>query len=1281
MLCAIIVAHAQSLSLMPDMSPTGGSFDDNVVVECTFPLGCDRGIYWVDGGELRAVNYTEPIVLERSCALSIAGVNAEGRIITDVVTRDFTITKVTPPWITVAPQEGIRKESFYVTKIYWHNVVNVDLDLSAYREDGSKYGEPVVWVTNTSGRIVTYNDYNGLWQDGLNAYKAYIYKNYKIEELGVYTLHIAGDIFVLDGVRYADELQFTYEVAAESQTPEFSPASGDYEAPLTVSISYPTDGSAFYPFYKIGTSKAKAYTGPFVLTESATVTAYGLDEDFMNQTPTATATYTLHEPTPAPDPLPTPDIQRVGNTITITSPTSGATIRYWLNDRMATAQTYSAPFEVAENGRVSCIAYTADRQSAVANLTIDGFVVDRGDKGDLLLLTPEGIEDIHVRALSPNGHYATGFSGSGEYSRGFIWDLHADRFWYPTPGYVNQFWDIDDDGNAYGWRLTTTDVSEQTGDESIMWGTCRDGVWTALSEPRPESDTIYSANREWAVIRQSIRMNMLTGVAEPLISMSAIYHNITNPEVITSIANDGTIFGTYDSSLTRSDKGVALVYTRDGRWRSAEAWLLDEKGYSVSGYRLTSVRAVSGSHDQLLLHAYPDGLSIDEGFTRGMLLALDVQVRHLAPGYVHAAQMQGSEIVKVEWAAPLMGAEDLVGYVLYRDDTPIYEAQSSELAYYDRTVVNNHTYRYHLVARYADGVTSAASDVSTVKVQLYSYLPIRNLRFREVGLNSMQLYWEAPVTTIPKLQYMDEEGEWEAFGSVYDSEWGIRIPASDMAVYGTEKIRTVQFMPTGQQLAYELRLYRANSSTGICEPQPFYTQEVNPESLVYNTLNTIQLAEPQSIPAGFDLVVSMWIASSADFNMFGVQYDGFRAGYTDLCRIDGAFDDFVVMSDIDPSTQIVLPLGVGICSDQQLAASLVQHYEVYADAATAPAYVGRENQTLIQHITEEAHDYKVFARYSDDELSEPVTLHVDFQNNTSAYVAVDSISICLQEHSASLSWQVPLDEDRTLLHWGDMNPAPGIQVPEGLSYLTAAAIYPATLTTDYHEDYEIIGAYFYPTADIAYGVGLDNSEGIELSDYQMLEHVHVNAMNYVFYAEPIPVNRSMLYQLKVDMYFPEGGSAPMAFDSSNRCQDGYSNIVYVGTQMATLSELVQVGEYPNWLMGLIMRRVDAEPMPLMGYNVYLNGARANADLLTLPEFATGTIADGRYAAQVEVVYTDQRRVMGEPNYFFLNVPEAIEQVTDTAGNSADCYDLLGRRWQVVPVEHGVYIQGNQLKIK
>lgn len=1303
-LCLVCTAAvAQQLNTLPVLSAASGAYDDQVSVSVTFPEGCAGGKYWINGGEIQARTYSEPIVLDYDCALSAAGTDATGRIITDVVTHQYTINRVTPPSWTTQPKEGVRRESFYVTKIQWSHVSSAICDLAPFKTGGARHGENVVWLTGPDGQTISAGDANNLWKDGLNAFKAYIYKNYDQKKPGEYILHIARGVFILDGEVYDKELQLRYTVAEGNPAPVFSPEAGTYKGSVTVTIDYPEDGSAFYKFYKLNGTKAKQYTAPFALTETTTVEAYGMDEDFTTQTPSASITYIVTPADPEPEVIDAPVLTREGNTVSISGP-AGTTLKYWMDHSMSTARLYTAPFSVDHNTVVSAVAYRDGVASPAASITIDGFSVDRGDFGEQVLLTPLATETAHLQGLSPNGRYAVGFVGSDTSSKGFIWDIEADDVQYASTLFINQLWSVTDDGTAYGWRARSTDIDEQTTEDDLLWGAYKDGVWTEMTRadfnaatapdlsginvpaglPAP---TLVSPNREWAVLGHDYRLNVKSGQAERMHSMSERFSDGNRPEVLRCIADDGTIFGTYTGSSLSSEYGGGLVYTLDGRWRYVSDWLHDSCGLTLlDGYNLSSVCAVTGDAKTLLFHATTRGISSEDTFTRGLLLRINVPVRHLAPATVVAQQMNGREMVKLTWKAPMGAAPDaadagqrITGYEVSRDGSKIGAVGADVLSFYDENVKAGATYSYTVVAQYADGTASAASRPASVVCKLDDHLPVRHLAFRHVGLSSLGLSWDAPITALPRLQYFDEESETFAFGTgTWNAEFGIRISAADMATFKGQQIRTFQFLPTGPHKTYTLNLYRGDTGKAISyDETPFYSQSIDPASLNYGTLNTIELTAPQQLPEDADLYVGLFIESSGNDNMLGVSYEGFRSGYSDLCRIDGVHERMVAMSqNSQQTTEIVLPLGLGIASEADYNASIVSNYTIALDGKdVASTTLARHT---LEQLAEGEHTVSVAAVYRDGKSSVPETVSVVIADREEAYSAIVPRAEVHDDNSLLLTWDAPRDDDRSLIHWGNLTPNGGWPLSRGLEGFAAISIYPVNMTADYADDYEITEVYFCPMAEgVEYELALGNVDG-DILGYVAPQGYNVGEINYFPLPQPVAIDPTVTYQLVVNVPKVEEGTVALAYDSSGKWNNGFSNLLNYGLGLISLGDIVQIGEYPNWLMGMVVRQKKARTLPVEGYHVMLDGQRLTGQPVTTPQYTTQPLADGLHKASVDVVYATGREVKGQPIAVCIGTDGIlnIEMLVPAALR----YDLQGKACSA-PATKGIYIEGSRKALR
>lgn len=1363
LLCAVGI-QAQELNVLPKITPAGGSYNDKVTVTCTFPEGCAGGKYWFNGGQISARNYNGPITMERSTKLSVAGVNGEGRIITDVVTYDYTINKVTPPYITTSPEANTSRESFYVTQLFWNNASTTSLDVTAFKEGGSRYGEDAVWlVYEPSHRIVARSDYNGIWSSGDNSYKAYIYNNFRPTDEGAYTLHIAGGIFVVDGQRYNQEIVLKYFIGAdESTVPVFTPTSGTYQDKVQVSIAYPQN--AFFQFYQIDGQNRQLYNGPFTITQSSTIKAWGRNEDMTEETDVAIANYTILPSTPPVDVLPRPRFSRSGNTITIAETEPNTTIKYWFDNRMQTAKLYTGPFSVDRNCVISAVAYRQNGVSPTVDYTISHFPEESGDLGMMVLRTPDDWENVSLTGMSPNGRFVSGYTDTGGTPMAFIWDVTSGKSEFVSTQYYSRANGVSNDGTLCGWRVEVDPVTGEsisTSDETLFYGYFQNGVWTrqpegmtvvgitgdnvlygsyngkpATFDIKTQAMSVFpggngsincasadakvfagqvssngkltpaywngnttpvlistdrecgvksiSGNGRWMYLDNAAwgaycdiagyRYDVANAKLEKMTSMGAQYPS--RYEWMYTVADDGTLYGVYDASLMSHDTGRALAYTTDGVWRSVSD-ILAERDFAPEDIHFLSCKLVSADQNTFVMTAFPADLDLNDAFQFALAVKFDAVVNHAAPVNLKVAQLSDTKTVRINWEAPLMGAEGISSYKIFRNGSLINTVDANTFEIYDRTVEENVEYTYAVSAVYSDGVVSQLSYPCTITVVIASHTPARGLAMRQSGINDINLSWLSPVISLPKLQYFNEENEHAAFGTAgYDSEWGIRIPASDVSVYKDMEIRTFQFLPTGPQVGYELRLYKGTPGSRDYNTTPFYTQTIDPASLKYGTVNTITINTPQALPVNQDLIVALFITQKGNDNMLGVSHEGFRAGYTDLCRIDGVHDKFIsIAEESSVTTEIVVPLGVGLATEESLKASTVKNYEV-SDNGVVLGNIDAV-KFRIENVSEGKHNFAVRTLYMDGIYSEPSTITADIKKNEAAFVPVSDLEV---ENGAAgkvtFQWSAPLNEDKTNIHWGDMNPSEGL-VNLGYPVFSVASMYPVTMTNAYADDYEISHLFYYPTANAKFRLYLDNSEEEVYFDENVTPEV--GKLNFVPLEEPVTIDQSTNYRFVIDVDDCPSGQAPLAFDSSNKCQDGYSNLINAGNDWMTLNDVLQIDQHPNWLMGIVIRQKDADEMPLKGYNVVVNGGRMNDKLLTDCIFSTSALPNGTHKATVDVVYDDTRIVKSEPVTFQI-VNSGIEAVTTDDVNGVK-YDIQGRRIISDKSGRSLFIMNNKKYIK
>ena len=1258
-----VPAFAQSV--LPTISTPSGTYDDQVSLYCTFPEGCAGGVYWTGGGRIIARPYTGPLTFTTDTELSVAGVNADGDIITDPVTCTYTIQKVTAPFLSAEPKPGTARESFYLTKFTWHNATTVQDCRTSF--EGT--GHDLAWITNDqTGAIVTSS--SSLWDDPSPDYKLYISKKYKGYADGQYTLHFAPGAFIVNG-EPTGELTATYYVGDVPENPE----------------------------------TGNIYT------------------DDVLPDPTADMPQGIGVPDPT---LSTPSIHITGSHVELSSTDADVTLKYWINDLMASAQLYAEPFNVAENCLISCVAYNAQGEvSAVANAVVSSYPAEDTGVGNRLLITDSSLENIYVNSLSPNHRYVCGKMQDGNDPQGYLWDLSDNVVTLLSSAFYCEAKGVSDDGTVIGWRMKADPVTGVISTSETYSGWCREGQWTAYpsgwsvygitgdnrlygsyqgkpatyniltgetiiypggngaihcvtedgqllggsvadhptlwydqlkavtvgDEGQKGAVTLLSGNGDWLMIGSFHRYQVSTRLSEHITSMGAPWGDTF--EQATGITDEGLVFGTFDNALyDPASNNMALVY-HDGYWQNLLEYLDRERGLDIEGWDLLAGRRISGDGKTMICLCIPEGVSSDDAYVQGMAILMDVATTHLAPTGLTARQMKGLLLNKVSWNEPVSGAEDVQDYCVYRNGALLTQVTDGRTLYYDSDITEGETYSYTVSALYPDDIESNQSYEAQVTVTLPGLEAPRNLSYRQSGINDVNLTWSTPYNVLPALQYYDESDETTAFGSsTYNSEWAIRIPASDLEPYRDLQIRTFQFLPTGMQLGWDIRLYAGQDTV------PFYTQRIDTtlQHITLGEYNTIPLDSALRIPEGEDLYVALYIQTAGTDDMLGVSWNGFQAGYTDLCRIEGVHDHFVSIARASQggTYNLTLPLGVGVCSEEQLANATLTGYHLTMDSQELATGV-QGNRYMVPSVSEGRHLFTVSALYASGMESQADTLAITLGSNEQAYVAIDDVDLAVSPGTVTASWSTPLNDDPHTITYCQGNPmdaadSDNVRWQESFgSEIQAASVYTVSQMGAYADDYEITQLYYCPMSDqIEYTIDLMDDQGNYYYEQTFAPGEYVPfEVNYITLPEPITVNGSLSYRLIVDCYDGVTGDLPLALDevtTSGRAE--YSDLFRydIGSEEAEegwtslTAAIAQYDRQLSWYMGLLIHQRNASPMPIDGYQLRIDDAPYDADSLIPADatsFSAGNLSVGDHVLAVDVVYTDYGTVAGSSHPFTI----------------------------------------------
>jgi hypothetical protein len=320
----------------PTFSPSGGTYTapQTVTLSTTTPGASIN--YTLDGSrpsETAGIVYSAPITISGTTTVK-AIAYATGLTDSTVATATYTIKAVAP---TFSPAGGTYTAPQMVTLSSANSGASIN-----YTLDGTA-------PSDTAGTVYT----APITISGTTTVKAIAYAT---------------------GLTDSTVATATYTIKAVA--PTFSPAGGTYTAPQMVtlssansgaSINYTLDGTA--PSDTAGT----VYTAPITISGTTTVKAIAYATGLTDST-VATATYTIKAI--APTFSPAGGTYNAPQTVTLSTTTSGATIRYTL-DGTAPSDTagtiYTAPFAISGTTTVKAIAYASgltDSTVATATYTI-----------------------------------------------------------------------------------------------------------------------------------------------------------------------------------------------------------------------------------------------------------------------------------------------------------------------------------------------------------------------------------------------------------------------------------------------------------------------------------------------------------------------------------------------------------------------------------------------------------------------------------------------------------------------------------------------------------------------------------------------------------------------------------------------------------------------------------------------------------------------------------------------------------------------------------------------
>lgn len=349
----------QPTTATPVTIPAGGSFTESVAVTLTTPMAEATVYYTLDGSEptTNSTVYSQVLVLNESRTVSARAFARDHKPSKTVKAR-YEVTPapvVAPP--TLAPAPGMFPDSVTVTlasatpgATIYYTTNNAEPTPSAMRYVGP--------ITLTSSAVVKARA---------------IASGQKDSEI------VSG--------------RFEVTMTPEAVRPTIRPDGGGHRDLVSVELSTPTTGATIY-YTTDGrepTLQSPRYTRAFTLTTNATVKARAVASNHKDS-PTASATFYVSSVpvVAAPVLVPAGGMHKDSVTISLTSPTPGAVIRYTINnaDPTASAARYVGPFALTNSATVKARAFANDQKDSA--ITSAEFVVTATPVAGQPVFKPDG---------------------------------------------------------------------------------------------------------------------------------------------------------------------------------------------------------------------------------------------------------------------------------------------------------------------------------------------------------------------------------------------------------------------------------------------------------------------------------------------------------------------------------------------------------------------------------------------------------------------------------------------------------------------------------------------------------------------------------------------------------------------------------------------------------------------------------------------------------------------------------------------------------------------------
>ncbi len=674
---------------------------------------------------------------------------------------------------------------------------------------------------------------------------------------------------------------------------------------------------------------------------------------------------------------------------------------------------------------------------------------------------------------------------------------------------------------------------------------------------------------------------------------------------ISYVGNDGVVFGEEQSMGGYGQSYYGYVYDGEKPWKMHE-WLKETYNVDIDQSKFMIAGGVDRSDDGKVIAAFG---YLETGEWASVLIVFDQEVTYAKPVAVKAEKMHGLNSVRVTWNAPLMNAENVLGYNLYRDGKAVIEG-TTDMAYIDANLAEG-TYSYTVAAIYEDEkgelCYSEQSAAAVVEVAPDALNQAFNIQYLCVNYNDLKLRWSAPESNLPTATYFDPQKQLSGFGGgVMSFSVAICLPYDIVNNYAEHySIARVAFMPRNVEALYTIKIYVNDAEVA--------SQLVDNTTLRYNDMNVVDLTQPVSVKANDKVLVAIDVDASkfniASNDVIGANYGYVVTGYSDLLRQATEADYYSLnQSSINagygemPMSWAITAIFAPVAEDGKadLAWDEVVGYDVYRNDELVGS--SQTANFFDKGLTAGNQTYGIVAKYADGRSSEPAVKTVRFTPNEDALLPVDDLKVCSDLTFVEASWEAPLNNDTRVVSYAQgTSSGKGMRMAGATELIeyTVAHEYPYTYL-EWYTGYNIDAIRFYPSSEATFAVAIEEDgvdlEFIVLGEMGAEDGYTLNTWNNVKLENPVKIKAGSTYRIKLLCSEVDPSTYPICVDNGVG-EIGVTDL-YSWDYASYSSAISDGGLSGCWMIGMLISNDNNEPLPVEAYKVIIDGDSDNADVVT-----------------------------------------------------------------------------------